>query len=81
MKDIHNDELEFVYYKMGTAGSFRTGLYDLFWKADMRNQMKLEAAFPELWVLRKYTTESGYWEGLQQRYKNYRENVVDQNNY
>ncbi len=63
------DEREFMYYKQGTAGSFRTALYDLFWKGDISNQAKLESAFPELWVLRKYTTQRGYWEDLQDRWK------------
>jgi hypothetical protein len=64
---VQADEWEFIYYKRGTAGSFRTGLYDLYWKADFINQAKLESVFPELWVLRKYAQESGYWEDLQAR--------------
>lgn len=64
---VQADEWEFIYYKRGTAGSFRTGLYDLYWKADFINQTKLESVFPELWVLRQYSQESGYWEDLQAR--------------
>ena len=75
---IHRDELEFMYYKLGTAGSFRSGLYDLYWKADMSNQVKLELAFPELWVLRKYSTEAGYWEDLQARWKANTEKTSEQ---
>ena len=43
---VTQEEAEFIYYKNGTAGSFRTALYDLFFKADMSNQMKLEVVFP-----------------------------------
>lgn len=70
MKNVTQEEAEFMYYKNGTAGSFRTGLYDLFFKADMFNQMKLERAFPELSVLSRYANETGYWEDLQKRWKN-----------
>jgi hypothetical protein len=69
MKNLTQEELEFMYYKKGTAGSFRTGLYDLFFRGDMFNQMKLESAFPCLSVARKYQSESGYWEDLQKRFK------------
>jgi hypothetical protein len=61
-------ELEFIYYKEGTAGSFREGLYDLFFKADTINQLKLEAMWPDLSVVRRYSNEPGYWEDLQERY-------------
>ena len=64
---VQSDEWEFVYYKRGTAGSFRTALYDLYWRADFVNQLKLESAFPQLWVLKKYQQEPGYWEDLQER--------------
>lgn len=64
-------ELEFIYYKQGTAGSFRTGLYDLFFKADFINQSKLESQWPDLSVVRRYANEPGYWEDLQERYKSH----------
>ena len=63
------EEAEFMYYKNGTAGSFRTALYDLFFKADSINQIKLESVFPYLWVARRYQTEQGYWQDLQERWK------------
>ena len=66
---VTQEEAEFMYYKNGTAGSFRTALYDLFFKADMSNQMKLEVVFPYLWVARRYATEKGYWQDLQERWK------------
>lgn len=69
MESLTQDELEFIYYKQGTAGSFRTGLYDLFFRADHINKLKLESVFPELAVLRKYTDEPNYWESLQTKYK------------
>jgi hypothetical protein len=35
------------YYNAGTLGSFSTALFELFFKADSHNQMKLGEAFPE----------------------------------
>lgn len=66
---VHPDELEFIYYKRGTAGSFRMGLYDLFFRADSQNRMRLILAFPYLWVVERYSNESGYWEDLQTRFQ------------
>lgn len=68
MDKVTHEEAEFMYYKKGTAGSFRTALYDLFFKGDMFNQNKLEEAFPYLWVARRYAHEQGYWEDLQARW-------------
>jgi hypothetical protein len=69
MNALTQDELEFIYYKQGTAGSFRTALYDLYFKADSINSYKLESLYPELAVLRKYSNEPGYWESLQEKYR------------
>jgi hypothetical protein len=66
---VHPDEAEFMYYKQGRAGSFRTALYDLFWKADVQNQTKLMSVYPELWVLRAFSIDEGYWQDLQRRWK------------
>ena len=62
--DITQAEKEFMYYKLGSAGSFRTALYDAYFRADDINALKLESVFPELEVLRRYSRESGYWEDL-----------------
>ena len=67
--EIHPDEWEFLWYKQGRAGSFREALYNLYFKGDIQNQAKLEGAFPELWVLRRFATEGGYWEDLQTRWR------------
>ena len=69
---VHNDEAEFMYYKNGTAGGFRTGLYDLYFSADENNKSKLMEAFPYLWVAEKYSKESGYYEDLRMRWVNSR---------
>lgn len=69
---VENDEAEFMYYKNGTAGSFRTGLYDLYFKADEVNRAKLMLVFPYLWVAEKYSNESGYYEDLRMRWVNSR---------
>lgn len=69
---VEQDEAEFMYYKNGTAGSFRTGLYDLYFKADEGNRAKLMLVFPYLWVAEKYSKESGYYEDLRMRWVNSR---------
>jgi hypothetical protein len=66
---VTQDELEFIYYKLGTAGSFKESLYDLFFKADMGNQFKMIQVWPELYVAHRYYTHPGYWENLQERFK------------
>ena len=70
--NVDNDEAEFMYYKNGTAGSFRTGLYDLYFKADEVNRARLMQVFPYLWVAEKYSKESGYYEDLRMRWVNSR---------
>ena len=69
---VEQDEAEFIYYKNGTAGSFKTGLYDLYFKADEVNRAKLMQVFPYLWVCQKYSEESGYYEDLRMRWMNSR---------
>lgn len=61
-------EMEFMFYRAGTAGSFRTALYNAFAQADHINQAKLESVFPDLSVLRRYQSEDGYWQDLQKRW-------------
>lgn len=70
--NVDQDEAEFMYYKNGTTGSFRTRLYDLFFTADENNQNILLNAFPYLWVAQKYSQESGYYEDLRMRWMNSR---------
>jgi hypothetical protein len=70
--EVTTAELEFMYYKQGTAGSFRTGLYDLYFKADFINQSKLESLWPDLSVVRRYANEPGYWEDLQARFNSHK---------
>lgn len=65
---ITQAEIEFIHYKLGSAGSFRTALYEAFWRADGENRSKLESVFPDLEILRRYSNESGYWEDLQTRW-------------
>ena len=72
MEDLHNDEVEFMYYKNGTSGGFRTGLYNLYFNADDNNKARLMEAFPYLWVAEKYSKESGYYEELRMRWVNSR---------
>ena len=70
--NVDNDEARFLFYKNGTASSFETGLYDLYFNADNGNRAKLVGAFPYLWVAEKYSKESGYYEDLRMRWVNSR---------
>lgn len=70
MEEITNAEREFMFYKIGTAGSFHTALLETIMKADIRNQAKLALSFPEdVQVAQRYQNEPGYWQGLQERWK------------
>lgn len=71
LPEISVDEILFMHYQKGSAGGFRTHLYDLYWKADRQNRFKLQTAFPELWVLEKYSTDPSYWGDLVSRWKQY----------
>lgn len=64
-------ELDFMYYKHGVAGSGMTALIDCIFKLDMPNRIKLAKGFPELVdVCNRFNNELGYWEDLQERFKN-----------
>ena len=70
MEEITNAEREFMFYKIGTAGSFHTALIETIMKADMFNQAKLARGFPDdVQVVQRFQNEPGYWEGLQERWK------------
>jgi hypothetical protein len=64
-------ELMFMRYKNGMLGSGYTALIDAIWKLDDDNRAKVGLGFPELvTVCNRYNKEHGYWEDLQERYKN-----------
>jgi hypothetical protein len=69
MNELSSAEREFCFYKVGTAGSFGTRLYECYFAADHINGAKLINAFPQLEVARRYSQEPGYWEDLQKRFK------------
>ena len=66
---LTNAEREFCFFKLGLAGSFMESLIETAFKADIHNQYKLAAGFPELMeVVMKYQTERGYWQALAKRF-------------
>ena len=75
--DITQAEKEFMYYKLGMAGSFRSALYDAYFKADSSNSQKLESVFPDLEICRRYRGESGYWEDLCTRWNQKNNQSID----
>ena len=71
IEKITKEELEFCYYKRGNAGGFKTRLIEAIFAADDNNRSKLAQGFPELVeVVNRYGNERGYWEDLQNRFKN-----------
>ena len=66
---VTDAEREFCFYKMGMSGSFMERLIATIQAADIINQSKLSMGFPELvGVVRKFQSESGYWEDLVERF-------------
>jgi hypothetical protein len=60
----------FMFYKNGMAGSGYTALIDAIFKLDRINRAKVAKGFPELVaVCNRFNDEMGYWENLQQRFK------------
>jgi hypothetical protein len=66
--DLTQEEIKFMHYRLGLTGSFTTSLYETYFKADGDNAQKLETAFPQLLVCRRYRNEEGYWISLCQRW-------------
>lgn len=64
-------ELDFCFYKQGTAGSFKSNLIETIFSADDNNRNKLAQGFPDLVeVVNRYGREKGYWQDLQERFTN-----------
>jgi hypothetical protein len=59
---LDDGEIKLLEYLKGISGSFYTGLYDLFVKADFENKEKLMSAFPELQIYKKYLEEPEWFE-------------------
>jgi hypothetical protein len=67
---ISKAEELFVFYKKGTAGSGYTALIEAIFKLDRTHRAKIALGYPELvQVCNRYNDETGYWEDLQQRFK------------
>ena len=70
MQNISNAEREFMFYKIGTCGSFHKALIDTIFKADHINRAKLAMGFPaDVEVVNRFQNEAGYWEDLRERWK------------
>jgi len=66
---VTDAEREFCFNRMGMSGSFMERLIATIQAADIINQSKLSMGFPELvGVVRKFQSESGYWEDLVERF-------------
>lgn len=69
MDNISNAEKEFMFFKIGTAGSFHVALINTIFKADSNNRRRLALGFPEdVEVVNRFQNESGYWEDLRSRW-------------
>lgn len=59
-------------WQKGRSGSFFTSLFRTIALADPENTKRLEKGFPlEVRAYRKYISEPGYWEKLQQEYDSF----------
>jgi hypothetical protein len=66
---VTDAEREFCFNRMGMSGSFMERLIATIQAADIINQSKLSMGFPELvGVVRRFQSESGYWEDLVERF-------------
>lgn len=64
-------EEKFMHYKLGILGSGMTALINAIFKLDTNNRAKIALGYPELVeVCNRYNNEIGYWDDLQERYKN-----------
>lgn len=72
MKNLTEAEFLFCKFQYRMEGSFFTRLIEAIMKADRPNTEKLRLGFPELVeVVWKYQHMAGYWEDLEERWKNY----------
>jgi hypothetical protein len=64
-------EETFMHYKLGMAGSGMSALINAIFKLDTKNREKIALGYPELVdVCNRYNFEDGYWQDLQERYRN-----------
>jgi hypothetical protein len=71
-KTLTQAEKDFCFYKSGTSGGFKTRLIETIFAADDDNRAKLAQGFPELVeVVNRYGNERGYWQDLEERFKNW----------
>ena len=65
---LSSAEWELYFWRIGTAGSFITALFNVAARADLNNLARLSLGFPdEIAVYRRYADLPGYWEALQRR--------------
>lgn len=65
---ITESEKQFMYFQLGSSGSFHTSLYNTYLIADNENKQKLQSIFPELEIVNRYLHEDGYWQDLCERW-------------
>ena len=59
---LNDGEIHFIEYKLGIAGSFYQGLFDLYYKADIDNKRVLESAFREEFdALKRWEEDINYY--------------------
>lgn len=68
---MNQGERKLCEWQFHMSGSFFTGLFELLGKADSINMMRLEAGFPEEAIaMNRFKNEEGYWQKLQEEFKN-----------
>lgn len=64
-------ERHLVEFMNDMSGSFFTHLFQAIFKADRANLERMRLSFPEeVQAVIRYQNEDGYWDKLQERYKN-----------
>jgi hypothetical protein len=67
---VTEGESKLVVFQMGKAGGFVNALFNALMIADADNMDKLRRGFPEeVEAVRDYKYKEGYWEALQEEWK------------
>lgn len=70
---ITRGEKHLCEYEYGISGGFMTLLFKAMSSADFENRAKLALGYPEeVEALTRFKNEDGYWEDLQERYREVR---------
>lgn len=71
MRKLNEGEKRLIEFMFQISGGFYTDFFKCAMKADTFNKAKLAKGFPEeIEALKRYQNEIGYWDEIQEIYKN-----------